>query len=361
MPDLKFTIAIEKCADFAAIGSRWRALEADADGGFFRSWTYLGCLGAERFEGASLLAVRDGAGMDVALAMLGRRGQALFLNETGDPVRDSVFIEHNGLLFRRGTENRAAAAYRRAAQAGASVVLSGIGDGELQSARQAGWVTLKQSRFAPAVDLARLRQPFIETLSANARAQIRRAQRLYGDGLTVTRAAGVGQALEFFERLMAMHTATWRLRGKPGAFASADIVRFHQALIARAVPYGQADLLRIGTSERAIGYLYNFIDRPDGGGRVLSYQSGFPYSRDAREKPGLVSHALAIGMYGAEGRHLYDMLGGADRYKTTLAQGGSTLHWAVLRRRTSLRGIAESLAGRFRAPPASGHGADRNP
>ena len=349
MPGFKPKIIVERIADLAAVEARWRALEAHADGGFFRSWTFLGCLASERFGGASLLSVSNASGQDLALALMGRDGRGFLLNETGNSTWDAVFIEHNGLLVRRGSEQCLAAAYTQVAKAGARVVLSGIGGGELEAARNAGWVSLKQSRFAPAADLAGLQQSFLETLSANARAQIRRAQRLYGANLTVTRAAGVDEALEFFERLCVLHTATWRLRGKPGAFADPDIVRFHRMLIARSVPGGQADLLRIGTAGRDVGYLYNFIDEPDGGGRVLAYQSGFGYSADAREKPGLVSHALAIGFYAGQGRHVYDMLGGADRYKTTLGQGGEMLHWAVLRRRGSILGAAESVARHLRA------------
>jgi CelD/BcsL family acetyltransferase involved in cellulose biosynthesis len=64
----------------------------------------------------------------------------------------------------------------------------------------------------------------------------------------------------------------------------------------------------------------------------MNYQSGFHYGSDAREKPGLVSHALAIQYYGGKNGMVYDFLAGDSRYKRSLAHGGEPLHWAVLHR-----------------------------
>ena len=81
---------------------------------------------------------------------------------------------------------------------------------------------------------------------------------------------------------------------------------------------------------------------------MLSYQSGFAYSEDPREKPGLVCHTLAIDHYARLGMRVYDLLGGDDRYKKTLAGGGEALHWATLRRWRSAAGLTAALAGRVR-------------
>jgi CelD/BcsL family acetyltransferase involved in cellulose biosynthesis len=338
-----YRITLTPAGDLTTLGRRWQALEQDADPGFFRSWTFLGCQGEARFAGARLLSVtQDGA--DVALALLGRRRRRSWLNQTGCSAQDAPFIEHNGLLVRSGQEEAIAPAFAYVLRRAGPLVLSGISDATCAAARDAGWLHIQQSRFAPCAALDGLNRPYIDTLSANARAQIRRSQRLYGPELRLSRAQSVNQAQSFFTELMERHQASWQARGKPGAFAGTVMVEFHRTLIARAWPLGQADLLRVSAGEAAIGLLYNLILR----GRVYSYQSGFAYSEDARIKPGLVSHALAIQHYASLGYQAYDLLAGPDRYKLTLAAGGETLHWGTLYGRSSALGVMARVRGKIK-------------
>ncbi len=332
-------VTLDPVGDLDALGQRWQSLATEADGGFFRSWAFLGCLAEERFAGARLLAVTQD-GVDVALGLLGEAQGRIWLNQTGFNVLDAPFIEHNGLLIRRGCTGLIAPVLRGCVRQIGTLTLSGIDSATLQAARQAGWLDVQQSRLAPCVRLDQLGVPYLDTLSANARAQIRRSQRLYGPGLMLTRAQALSQAQAWFTEMVSLHQAAWARRGQPGAFATPDSVRFHNALIARAWPARSVDLLRITAGERHIGTLYSFIQD----GRVLSYQSGFALSDDKREKPGLVCHALAIQAYAAAGLRCYDLLAGADRYKLTLAREGEVLHWATLHRPWSAAG----LAGRFR-------------
>jgi CelD/BcsL family acetyltransferase involved in cellulose biosynthesis len=126
------------------------------------------------------------------------------------------------------------------------------------------------------------------------------------------------------DRLAVLHQAHWTRRGKPGAFAGPAFRRFHRALLARAVPRGEADLLCIAAGGREIGYLYNFRFRE----RVLAYQSGFDYATaGAHEKPGMTCHHAAIEAALAEGMDCYDFLAGAQRYKSSLAGAEVPLHW----------------------------------
>ncbi len=322
-------ITLKPVGDLDALGSRWRALEARSDAGFFRSWTFLGCLAAERFGQARLLTVSQD-GCDVSLALLGQRGGRLWLNQTGDPAQDSPFIEHNGLLTAQGEQYAISMALRHVARLGPALVLSGVDDETLAAADEAGWLSDGQSRNAPAVDLTSLGGvPYLQTLSAGARAQIRRSRRLYGPDLRLERAPTVADAQAWFDEMVRLHQTSWSRRGRPGAFALAATRRFHRTLIARAWPRGEADLLRVQAGNRVVGLLYT-LQRD---GHVLSYQSGFDYDRDRpREKPGLVCHALAIEHYATAGARLYDLLAGPERYKLTLAKGGTTLYWTTLHR-----------------------------
>ena len=332
-------VTLEPIGDLNSLGQRWQTLEVEANGGFFRSWTFLGCLAQERFAGARLLAVtQDGA--DVSLGLLGEARGRIWLNQTGLHTLDAPFIEHNGLLTRRGCADLITPALQGCVRQTGTLALSGIDSATLAAAHRAGWVDVQQSRLAPCVALDQLGGPYLDSLSANARAQIRRSQRLYGPGLMLQRANSLDQAQTWFTEMALLHQAAWARRGQPGAFGLPETIRFHAALIARAWPEQSVDLLRVTAGKRHIGTLYCFIQ----GGRVLSYQSGFASTDDKREKPGLVCHALAIEDYAAAGHRHYDLLAGADRYKLTLARDGEVLHWATLHRPWS----ASGLAGRFR-------------
>ena len=86
MAGMHVAVTCERVQDFAALGLRWRALEAQAGPhSFFQSWSWIGCLAEERYPDPVLLrAERDGA--TIGLALLNRRHGRLCLAESGDPV-----------------------------------------------------------------------------------------------------------------------------------------------------------------------------------------------------------------------------------------------------------------------------------
>lgn len=186
----------------------------------------------------------------------------------------------------------------------------------------------QSARLAPFVDLRELPpgESFIDRLSRNTRHQLRRSNREYESygKLKLDRAGTVEVALTYLNKLMLLHDITWTARGKPGAFATEPVRRFHHTLITRGVPAGEVDLLRVTAGPVLVGYLMNF----NYNGQVSAYQSGFNYSVVGQHlKPGLTSHYLAIEAYRAAGARLYDFLAGADRYKLSLANAQRWLHW----------------------------------
>ena len=359
-------ITLSRPSDLAGVAERWQSLEARAEPSFFQSWAWVGCLAEERFADPVLLSAEED-GRTVALALFNRSRrpfapETLHLGESGAGVLDSVFVEHNGPLLERGREALLpellrAAMHAPIAQAtgapgqeagGRRLVLSGVGAAQLRAAlagHDGDRVCLLQTRPAPFVDLAALRRAgtgFLAGLSANTRYQLRRSARRYaGSGpLVVQRPAGLEEARAFLDGLAALHQATWRRRGLPGMFAAPAFLRFHRTLLARTLPRGELDLLRVAAGERVIGYLYNFRFR----GRVLAYQSGFDYAgAGPHEKPGMTCHHLAIEACAAEGVERYDFLAGADRYKLSLASGSVPLHWLEIAPRWSVNGLLNRL------------------
>jgi CelD/BcsL family acetyltransferase involved in cellulose biosynthesis len=367
-PALRITLAPP--GDLESLAGEWRGLEARADASFFQSWTWVGCV-AERFADPWLLrAERDGL---VGLALLNRVGPNLFLGESGDAALDAVYVEHNGPLLGPDEDlaGDLAACLRALLQAPLDrtagwrrrLRLSGVDDAHLAAARAVGAVRLRRSQPAPYVDLAALgaaETAYLASLSANTRQQLRRSDRRYAASgrLAVRRAEGLAEALAFLDGLIVLHQASWTARGHPGAFAAADFVAFHRALLARAVPRNEAELLRIAAGDRVVGYLYNFRHR----GRVLAYQSGFDYpGAEPYAKPGLTCHHAAIALARREGMAAYDFLAGDDRYKTSLANAAATLHWLDVAPRWSPRGVAWRLAGWGSAPHPAGAGRPQTP
>ncbi|MBC9180402.1 GNAT family N-acetyltransferase, partial [Pseudoroseomonas ludipueritiae] len=212
----------------------------------------------------------------------------------------------------------------------------------------AGGVALRwQERMAPRLGLEPIRAAggdWLAGRSGNSRYQIRRSNRAYG-ALRLHRADGAEQALAFLEALIRLHEATWRARGKPGAFATPFLRCFHEALIRRAAPRGELDMLRIEADGKDVGYLYNFRMR----GHVHAYQSGLDHAgAGPHQKPGLTCHALAIEHALARGDSVYDFLAGADRYKRSLASAELPLIWAEMVPRWSALGVAARLRGLLR-------------
>ncbi|HET6236222.1 MAG TPA: GNAT family N-acetyltransferase [Acetobacteraceae bacterium] len=357
--------------DWQALGEQWREIEARADASFFQSWTWIGCLGPERYDNPVLLRARHD-GRTVALGLFNRRRSWLFytlwLHESGDPQLDSVFIEHNGLLIDAGLAAEGGAdavdALRAACLAevrsgtlpgprlGRRLVLSGVDTPHLRGAAATATVSRLTARVAPALDLTTLRHDgrrHIDVLSANTRAQVRRSLRAHAalGELAIRRASDSAEAHRFLDALGRLHQATWQQRGRAGAFANPHFVRFHHALIDRALPRGEVELWQITAGPVEVGYLYNFQHR----GRVLAYQSGFDYAvGDHRAKPGLTCHHLAIERSLAEGRECYDFMAGDDRYKRSFSNTERTLFWVTagpstdpIRLAGGARGLAAAL------------------
>ncbi|HUB44237.1 MAG TPA: GNAT family N-acetyltransferase [Acetobacteraceae bacterium] len=350
-----------------AVEAAWRALEAEADPSFFQSWTWVGCLAEERFRCPVLLsATRDQRTVGLALLNCtpGSLGsERLWLNESGDPTLDAVYTEHNGLLLARDASDLLPACLSTMLRAGVQpdiqgggrwgrlLRLAGVDSAHLAAGRKAGTVRLLKQSAAPFVNLATLPagpDGYLTILSANTRYQLRRSNRCFArlGPIEVRQARTEPEALAFLDALASLHQSTWRARGEHGAFANPQFLRFHRALIARALPRDELALLRFSAGGLILGYLYNFRLR----GRVFTYQSGFDYRAAAElagphAKPGLTCHYTAILRAQAEGAVSYDFLDGPVRYKNSLTRSATPLYWLDAAPRFSGQSLALWVQG----------------
>lgn len=353
------TAAFSALPDGQALASRWQALEARADGGFFLGWTWMGSwLAATGARPALLALTRDGR--DIALALVGRgmRGRlfgrvpALCLNEAGRAGADRAFIEYNGLLI-AGDAPEGAMEAGMAAIAGRRdwrlLRLSGLPEGsalpDALPARRRICVDRAPAYF---VDLAAVRAEegdYLALLSGNSRSQIRRSMRDYGDGRAeIARAAAMDEADGWLEEMRALNDG----RHADNAWEEPMFRAFARELVRRGMGNGEVELLRIAQDGHLLGYLLNFVHRK----RAMNYQSAFAQPLTARSKPGLMCHAAAVGRYAAAGHGVYSLLAGKDRYKQSLSTGAEMLVWWELER-FSLRLEAEHMLRRFLKRPVS--------
>lgn len=328
-------VQLSRVEDFAALGHRWRDLEQRAEGSFFQSWTWVGCLAAERFPDPLLVEAQQ-EGRTVALGLFNRARRLigpsrLYLGETGNAEMDCPYIEQNGILTEAGREEELTALCLRPLVAAHDIALSGIGEAVLAAAqRSAGRVVIGRRQDSPFVDLATLRRDgidYLATRSANTRQQLRRSDRFYTKSgpITLESAASFDDAHAMLDALADRHQTVWQARGKPGSFARPFFRRFHHALIDSGLPRGEVALLKISTGGTVIGFLYNFIWRAN----MATYQNGFVYDEgDPHAKPGLTCHHAAIRYAVAQGIDVYDFLAGDDRYKRSLAGLSHSQFWA---------------------------------
>jgi len=354
-------IEISSAYDLPGLADCWTELETRADGNFFLSWRWIGTW--LRTTGLPPLLVKAVDGDRVqALGLLTpvRRRRHLLsvsqlcLHESGVADFDNLTIEYNGFLIARDAPSGLAASILRHMQSAGpdwdEIVMGGIPPDAAAAARAAGLhVALDRSSPHFGVDLS-AGGTWEDTLSTNQRAQLRQSRSFAerSGPLKLEQASSTQQALDYFEKLMALHTQYWRKRDKPGAFASDFSQTFHRELIAGQAGQAQVALLQLTAGSDILGYLYNF----QYAGRVSNYQSGFCYGDDNRHRPGLIAHALAIAQARSQGMQIYDFLAGDARYKARLGRPMGTLLWCraqkdrpLLKAERAIRTLYRKLRG----------------
>jgi CelD/BcsL family acetyltransferase involved in cellulose biosynthesis len=336
------------------LGLLWRDLESRADPTFFLSWDWIGAWLAELDPlPPVLIGEADGALVLLGALMPRRRVEGglvrvngLSLHTTGERAKDVIAIEYNGFLVDRAWVGRAEAkavawllgpakvAGRRRAELH---IVAACAEDQEKLVPPGMLLQVPSRKPSWRVDLAAVRAAggdYPATLGANTRQQIRRAMRLYEQSgkLVATRAEDARTGLAFLKGLAELHQRQWEARGEPGGFAFPFFERFQCRLVETGVPSGTVEMLRVTCGDEPIGYLFNLVYR----GHVMAFVSGFRFADDARLKPGLVCHALAIARHAREGAAIYDFLAGAARYKENLGEPGPDFVYLLVQRPTAM-------------------------
>jgi CelD/BcsL family acetyltransferase involved in cellulose biosynthesis len=337
---------LEALPPLSELEREWRKLEAAGNPSFFTSWHWIGTLLSALPPASRPKLLRGNAGGEtVALALLGanqtrrRRGlvrsRCLYLNETGDPRFDALTIEHNGILAAAEWDLviwDELIGWFAGLRGEADELNVGGSQRHLPEAALGKWGLGRHEASLPSysVDLCRLEASDGEiypVLSANARQQLRRALRYFArfGPLRLVEGTTVAEALTFFDAMKELHCASWERRGRAHSFSSGFFEPFHRRLIGRSFAEGGTQLLKACAGDRVLGYLYNFRL----GNRVYAYQSGFD-DADRRERPGIVTHALAIRHAFRSGAGVYDFMAGRNRLKESFATRCEPMLWQTV-------------------------------
>jgi CelD/BcsL family acetyltransferase involved in cellulose biosynthesis len=342
--DRVIDVSVESLRDLTDIETSWKDLESRADHPFYLSWLWIGTWLRHLPEGTDPhVVIARASDTIVGLAIVCRRGiwrlgprgrTRWLLNETGDPQFDRLFIEHNGILAERSSADPIATAcleaLTRRLRRSDELVLSGL-DVDIETvARRAACsaglrAEVRVADTAPWVDFAQVLRcggDYRALLGRNTRQALSRAMRLYAERGPIEHRImeTTSDALAAFNELISLHWSRW---GRKGPFGNPGFRSFHEDLIASGVPMGAVRISRTQVGDRTIGVLYNFVHR----GHVFNYQSGFLYEEDARLKPGLVSHVLAIEDSFLRGERSYDFGAGPAGHKSRLANAESAMTW----------------------------------
>ncbi|MEM1189217.1 MAG: GNAT family N-acetyltransferase [Pseudomonadota bacterium] len=267
-----------------------------------------------------LAEVRD-EGQTALIGIFAVRKGLAFLNQSGYPDRDQIWIEYNGLVGREELQapalidaTLALFRERHAAEVHLSMLPRDLGEallGALPKARIYQQVTGWERDLA---ELRRQGMSVLDALSANTRYQIRRSIRGYEQRygpLRVSGASTLAEAMDIWRAAGAWHTNRWPDSG----FANPSFLTFHETLLKRGFDHGAVRLFRVTSGATTIAALYFLLD----GGNARFYLQGVKPEPDGKLKPGLTAHCLLMQKLLDEGWDSYDFMGGDSQYKRQLA------------------------------------------
>jgi CelD/BcsL family acetyltransferase involved in cellulose biosynthesis len=306
-----------------------------------------------------VLAVEDGSELVGIIPLAQRRtfvGRAipvrrLGLLGTGEDEADEICSEYVGALVDRQRDDDVAHAAAHALREGAlgpwdELWMTSMSSEDpfvprflkaLHASRIAAEV--RQHGECPYVPLPVTWDEYLHALGSTRRYVVTRSLRELDKwagkgGWKLRRARTAEELAEGKAILRELHAGRWAAAGRGGVFSSERFTRFHDAVMPQMLEGQDGASLELAwllARGEPIAATYNIVYAD----RVYFYQSGRRVDLPKGLRPGIAMHALSIRASIEAGRHEYDFLGGASRYKRDLALAARPL--------LTLRAVATSF------------------
>jgi CelD/BcsL family acetyltransferase involved in cellulose biosynthesis len=278
-------------------------------------------------------------------ARRGLRPRTAHIGTAGEPRGSGVFVEHNHVVAEPRHRARFIALLTSVLDRDVRwdrLLVDGLAPGDAHELARAWPDAQLQAEGCPVTELP-ADGDVLDRLTSKQRRRARTTLKAFGE-LDAQWAQDARQAEEVFDELVELHQAHWTARGEPGAFADPRFTAFHRDYVRRAVPVGEAALVRVRRGTETVGCLYGLIDD----GRLLFYQGGLRGYDDNRLRAGLAAHVHFMRESAAHGLTHYDFLAPATRYKLELATHTEELVWIEVNRRGRWRTEASRIAATVR-------------
>ena len=339
----------------------WSEIEQSSQTHIFTSWLWIGSwlknvLQNEPYYFVRISLNQQNIACCILVPYLCKRhlivtSHQIYLNEL--PVNNrNMVIEYNSVLVKNGFEEEVHKVLNQfmledfswdelviSAATSRSIIPKPAADilvEKLDKTSTAYSVVMNDGRYG---NISQLKQSI---LSRNKRHQINRSMNRYEQRLgklELSIAQNRKEALKFFHELGKLHTSYWNNKGNSGSFANPIWVAFHEQIICDGFDSGNIQLSKVSYGDKTIGYIYNLVLDD----HIYNIQSGFDYSEDNRDKPGLVCHWLMIERNFNDGMRVYDFLVGGEAYKKSLGNTETTMTWYILQKKKNTFRVEDSL------------------
>jgi CelD/BcsL family acetyltransferase involved in cellulose biosynthesis len=325
-----FLVEITDQVEIARLKQDWLSIEHQENLPFFLTWEWIECW-LTSYQPKILLvqAVHEGSAVAIGLFTLSLEHRHKFiesrqlrLNQVGDPLQDQIWMEYNDFIANSKHRSIAINACLKSLFSlnnWDEIVLSMMSQTRAREVLQ-NLPGAYRSMTNPCyrVDLRKLKQnktPYLTSLSANTRHQIKRSIRLYEEQygpIQMHHAGDVEQAIDLFHEAGIFHIHRWDDSG----YNNPLFIRFHENLIRSSFDKGLVQLIKIKAGNTTIAILYFHIVKCN----VYFYLHGLHYDGNSKLKPGLVAHALTTQHFMDKDMNLYDYMGGYSQYKVQLGE-----------------------------------------
>ena len=183
------------------------------------------------------------------------------LNTAGEPSADTTYVEFNDLLCRKSWDVPVAEALAQylSERDWDEVSLDGFVEGPAFHALTAAFAGFDQQEVRHVsyhIDLAAIRSAGLSyemALRGTMRKRLRQNIRYHCEmgPLRLESAGDVGSAIAMLDQLAELSQKRWAALNQRGIFSSSTFIEFHRKLIARCLPSGGVQLLRVTPVRRS--------------------------------------------------------------------------------------------------------------